>query len=107
MQFSAERVAGTVLKVIGLGVGVGGRANVLEFRLGNRRFVSREITRGSTGFASTEEKDCDEGRENGQGEAAKFSVGQGRSPANLLTLIHNLASFFFPDIILSHRTQPH
>jgi hypothetical protein len=35
---------------------------------------------------------------NGQGKAAEFSVGQGRS-LKLLTLIHNLATFFFPDII--------
>ena len=85
--------------MIRLGMGVSSGPNILEFGLGDGRFVSRKRASGATGFTTAEEKDCDEGRENGQGEAAKFSVGQGRSPANLLTLIHSLATFFFQDIL--------
>jgi hypothetical protein len=65
----------------------------LKIRFNYWRFVGRQgAGRGCS--AGAEENDCDEGRENGQSEAAKFSVGQGRSPANLLTLIHKPATNF-------------
>src|SRR4051794_37586528 len=78
MEFAAERVARTVLSVIGFAMGVGGGADILEIRFDQRVFVSRKRTgRACRCLASAEENDCDEGRENGQGEAAKFCVGQG------------------------------
>src|SRR5438477_7109776 len=95
MQFAAECVTRTVLGVISFGVRVGGGADVLEIALRDGRFVSRKrASRSCCCLASAEENDSDEGRENGQGETAKFSVGQGRSPANLLTLIHTRARCF-------------
>ncbi len=99
MKFAAKCVAITKCPVISLGVSIGGDANILEFCSGDGRFIGRKGPSSATGFTTTEEKDCEESRENGQGEAAKFSVGQGRSPANLLTLIHSLATFFFQDIL--------
>ena len=66
--------------MIGLGVRVGGGANVLEFCLGQRRFVCRQRT--GPGGAARGEKDCEERRENGEGEAAKFGVGQSVSPGS-------------------------
>ena len=69
MQFAAERVARTILSVIGFGVGVSRSTDILEILFRQGRFVGRK--RASRGcFASAEEKDCDESRENGQGEAA-------------------------------------
>jgi hypothetical protein len=79
---------------------------MLKLRLRDGRFVGRQSSRSSASLASGEENDGDEGRENGQGEAAEFSVGQGGSP-NLLTLIHSLATFFFPDIIRSLHRPAH
>jgi len=96
VQFAAERVARTKLRVIGFGMGVGSGADILEILFRQGRFVGRKRPSGGCCLASAEEKDCDEGRENGQGEAAKFSVGQNGSPADLLTLIHSRASRFFP-----------
>jgi hypothetical protein len=43
---------------------------------------------GRGGSACVEQKYRDERRENGEGETAKLSGGQGRSP-ELLTVIHN------------------
>ncbi len=69
MQFAAERVARTILSVIGFGVGVSRSTDILEILFRQGRFVGRK--RASRGcLASAEEKDCDESRENGQGEAA-------------------------------------
>ena len=65
MQFSTERVASAELGVIGLRVRVSGRANVLKFRFRDRRFVSWQYAGGAAGFATAEEKDCEESRENG------------------------------------------
>jgi hypothetical protein len=45
--------------------------------------------------AGSEQNDCDERRENGEGKAAKLSVGQGGIAGKLLTVIHNPASLFF------------
>ena len=69
VEFAAERVARTILSVISFGMGVGRGPDILEIRFYQRRFVRRK--RASRGCpASAEENDCDEGRENGQGEAA-------------------------------------
>jgi hypothetical protein len=72
-------------------MGVGSRPDILEIRFYQRLFVGRKRASRGGCLAGAEEKDCDEGRENGQGEAAKFSVGQGGS-LNLLTLIHRPSS---------------
>ena len=82
MEFAAERVTRTVLSMITFAMGIGSGADILEIRSYQRLFVSgKRASRGCCCLASAEDKDCDEGRENGQGEAAKFCVGQGRSPA--------------------------
>ena len=38
--------------------------------------------------AATEQNDGDKRRENGPGKVTTFSVGQGETPGNLLTVIH-------------------
>ena len=68
VQFAAERIAIAKLTMIRFGVRVSGRANILEFGFGQRRFVSRQRSRASG--AACREKDCEERRENGEGEAA-------------------------------------
>ena len=65
MQFPAESVAITKLAMIGLGVGVSGGADVLEITLCDRRLVRREGSGSPAGFATAEENDCEESRENG------------------------------------------
>ena len=80
VQFSAERIAITKLAMIRFGVSVGGCANVLKFGLGQGRFVCWQ--RSGASCAARREKDCEERRENGESEAAKFGVGQGRSPGS-------------------------
>ena len=69
MEFAAERVARTILSVIGFGVGVSRSADILEILFRQGRFVGRQRSSRSCA-AGTEEKDCDKSRENGQGEAA-------------------------------------
>ena len=70
MEFAAERVARTILSVISFGMGVSRSADILEILFRQGRFVGRKpaSSRGCC-LASAEEKDCDESRENGQGEA--------------------------------------
>ena len=96
MQFATEGIASAVLSVIGFGMGVSRCPHILKICFRYWRFVRRQSASRSCA-ASAEENDCDEGRENGQGEAAKFGVGQGGSPADLLTLIHSRARRFFHD----------
>jgi hypothetical protein len=98
VEFAAERITSTVLSVISLGVGVSRSADILEILFRQGRFVGRKRSSRSCA-AGAKEKNGDESRENGQGEATKFSVGQGGSPAKLLTLIHNRARRFFHDKI--------
>src|SRR6266478_3577180 len=106
VEFAAERITSTVLSVIGLGVGVSRSADILEILFRQGRFVGRKRSSRSCA-AGAKEKDGDESRENGQGEATKFSVGQGGSPAKLLTLIHNRARRFFHDKIRgNHFNEP-
>ena len=70
MEFAAERVARPVPSVISFGMGVGRSADILEILFRQGQFVGRKRA-SSRGYclASAEEKDCDESRENGQGEA--------------------------------------
>ena len=94
MQFSADRVVIAVLPMIRFRVRVSSCSNVLKNRFCQRRFVLRQGTRARR-TARAEEKDCDERREDGEGKVAKLSVGQGRSPGQLLTGIHNLWQAYF------------
>jgi hypothetical protein len=45
--------------------------------------------------AAGEKDNSDECRENGQSEITSLSVGQGGSPAKLLTVIHKLRKIFY------------
>ena len=66
MQFTAERVARAILSVISFTMGVSRGPNILEIAFCNGRFVGRQSPIGNgCRLASTEEKDCDESRENG------------------------------------------
>ena len=65
VKFATERIAIAERAMIRLGMGVSGGADVLKFSPGNGRFVGRKRSRGPTSFASTEENDGDESRENG------------------------------------------
>ncbi len=69
VEFAAERITSTVLSVIGLGVGVSRSADILEILFRQGRFVGRKRSSRSCA-AGAKEKDGDESRENGQGEAA-------------------------------------
>jgi hypothetical protein len=64
VQFATERVAGSVLSVVGLGMRVSRSANVLKIRFHYWRFVRRQGA-GRGCAAGAEEKDGDESRENG------------------------------------------
>jgi len=71
VKLAAERIARTVLSMIGFSMSVGGRADVLEIGFRDGRFVCGQSASADAGsFATAEEKDCDKSRENGQGEAA-------------------------------------
>jgi len=94
MQFSAERVVIAVFPMIRFRVRVSSRSNVLKIRFCQRRFVLGQGA-GARRSARAEEKDCDERREDGEGKVAKLSVGQGRSPGELLTSIHNPWQAYF------------
>jgi hypothetical protein len=48
-----------------------------------------------SGSAGAEEDKGDERRENGEGEVTTLGVGQGGSPAKLLTAIHNSRKSIF------------
>jgi hypothetical protein len=45
--------------------------------------------------AAAEQNDGDKRRENGPGKVTTFSVGQGETPTNLLTVIHKRCKRFF------------
>ena len=70
VEFATERIAGSELSMISFGMGVGSGADILEILFRQGRFVGRKRPSGGCCLASAEEKDCDESRENGQGEAA-------------------------------------
>ena len=102
MQLAAERIVIAVLEVVGLGVRVRGCANILEIR-----FRQRTLIRGQrvlSGSAGAEEDKGDERRENGEGEVTTLGVGQGGSPAKLLTVIHtsrkSVFGSFCPQMLL-------
>lgn len=53
--------------------------------------------------ATTEQNDRDKSRENGPGKITTFSVGQGETPGNLLTVVHKVRKSLFKVIIyLTH-----
>jgi len=45
--------------------------------------------------ATTEQNDGDKSRKNGPGKISTLSVGQGETPADLLTVIHKARNFYF------------
>ena len=94
MQFPSYCVMIAVFAMIRFRVRVSGRPNVLEISSCERRFILRQGTRARRPTRA-EEKDCDERREDGEGKVAKLSVGQGRSPGELLTSIHNPWQAYF------------
>ena len=77
VQFAAERVVIGEFAMIRFGVRVSRRAHGLKIAPGQRRFVLRQGMPGRP--AGSEQNDCDERRENGEGKAAKLGVGQGGS----------------------------
>ena|SRR5437879_9460398 len=88
LQLPAQGIAIRILRMIGFGMGVGGGVDRLKIAPGQGGFVLRQSAFGhGSGFARRE-KYCDQRREDGEGEAAKFSVCQRGSP-ELLTVIHN------------------
>jgi hypothetical protein len=93
VQFAAERVVIGEFAMVRFGVRVSRRAHGLKIAPSQRRFVLRQGMPGRP--AGSEQNDCDERRENGEGKAAKLSVGQGGIAGKLLTVIHNPASLFF------------
>ena len=50
--------------------------------------------------ATTEQNDRDKSRENGPGKITTFSVGQGETPGNLLTVIHKARKSLFMMFLL-------
>ena len=50
--------------------------------------------------ATTEQNDRDKSRENGPGKITTFSVGQGETPGNLLTVIHKARKSLFKMFLL-------
>jgi hypothetical protein len=50
--------------------------------------------------ATTEQNDRDKSRENGPGKVTTFSVGQGLTPGNLLTVIHKARKSLFKTFLL-------
>jgi hypothetical protein len=50
--------------------------------------------------AATEQNDGDKRRENGPGKVTTLSVGQGKTPGNLLTVIHKARKFCFKMFLL-------
>jgi hypothetical protein len=48
--------------------------------------------------AAAEQNDGDKRRENGPGKVTTFSVGQGETPTNLLTVIHKRCKRFFTHV---------
>jgi len=50
--------------------------------------------------ATTKQNDRDKSRENGPGKIATFSVGQGETPGNLLTVIHKARKSLFKMFLL-------
>jgi hypothetical protein len=66
---------------------------MLKICLCQRRLVlgQRMMSRA----AAAEENDGDKCRKDGQGKVATLSVGQGKPPANLLTVIHNPGKAIF------------
>ena len=50
--------------------------------------------------ATTEQNDGDKSRKNGPGKISTFSVGQGETPGNLLTVIHKARKSLFKMFLL-------
>ena len=53
--------------------------------------------------AAAEQNDGDKRRENGPGKVTTFSVGQGETPTNLLTVIHKRCKRFFTHVAAASR----
>jgi hypothetical protein len=93
MQLAAEGVVIAVCSMVRLGVGVRGRTHMLKIRFCQGRFIGRQSM--PTCPAAAEQNDGDKRRENGPGKVTTFSVGQGETPMNLLTVIHRRSKTFF------------
>jgi hypothetical protein len=76
---------------------------VLKIGLRQWRFIGREsmVTRP----AAAKQNDGDKRRENGPGKVTTVSVGQGKPLANLLTVIHRIASDFLRTLVTSSRFE--
>jgi hypothetical protein len=76
---------------------------VLKIGLRQWRFIGREsmVTRP----AAAKQNDGDKRRENGPGKVTTVSVGQGKPLANLLTVIHRIASDFLRTFVTSSRFE--
>src|SRR5438094_9652237 len=88
MQFSTERVVIAVFPMVRFRVRVGRRAHMLKTRFRQRRLVRRQCALGRP--ARTEQDNCDERRQNGEGKVTTLSVGQGGPPAKVLTVIYKV-----------------
>src|SRR5207253_8417694 len=71
---------------------------MLKIRYRQRRLVRRQ--RMVTCPATTEQNDGDKSRKNGPGKISTFSVGQGETPGNLLTVIHKARKSLFKMFLL-------
>jgi hypothetical protein len=81
---------------------VRGRTHVLKIRFRQWLFIGRESM--PTCPASAKQNDGDKRRENGPGKITTFSVGQGETPTNLLTVIHKRRKRFFTHVAAaSHK----
>jgi len=76
---------------------------VLKIGLRQRRFIGRESM--VTCPAAAKQNDGDKRRENGPGKVTTVSVGQGKPLANLLTVIHRIASDFLRTLVTSSRFE--
>jgi hypothetical protein len=86
VEFATEGVVIAVFAMVRFGVGVGCRTDMLKTRFRERRLVRRERVLGCA--TTAEENNRDEGRENGYRKVTTLGIGQGGSPAELLTVIH-------------------
>jgi hypothetical protein len=102
-QFAAERVTIAKFAMVGFGVRVCGCPDILKIGFRQWPLVCWQDALGrSTG---AEEKNCDERCKNSEGKVTTLGVGQGGSPAKLLTVIHSPCKPVFWDFLPMDFTQ--
>ena len=99
LQLTAKSIMISVRAMVGLGVCIRGRAHVLKIGLCQWCFIGRQSM--PTCPAAAEQNDGDKRREYSPGKVTTVSVGQGEPPANLLTVIHRIASDFLRTFVTS------